>query len=271
MTEIVSQKRTRRFATPAAPSRVLELRWGGASDIGRRRAINEDSLVALPGLVAVADGLGGHSAGDVASAAAAHRLADRAKARSRAGELLTPDELAQAFAEASDEILLKTAGTAHGSGTTVSGLAVVEHEGAPALLVFNIGDSRVYRWRDGVLVQITVDHSYVQELVDAGRLQAELAEHHPDANIITRALGFGEVPPHDSWLLRPAAGDRYLACTDGLTREVPVERITQLLGAGGTPPETAKALIAEANAAGGRDNITVGILDVLAAPTAVGA
>src|SRR5690606_19837258 len=123
-----------------------------------------------------------------------------------------PAALASALAEASDEILLRTAGSAAGSGTTVSGLAVVEHDGAPACLVFNIGDSRVYRWRAGVLIQITTDHSYVQELVDAGRLPAELAEEHPDANIITRALGFGEVPPHDSWLLRPAAGDRYLAC-----------------------------------------------------------
>lgn len=265
MTEIVSAKRTRRFSVRTAPSQVLELRWAGVSDIGRKRAVNEDSFVALPGLVAVADGLGGHSAGDVASAAAVTRLAERARARSRTGAVLELTDVAEAFVAASDDILLRTAGTAYGSGTTVSGLAVIEHDGVPALLVFNLGDSRVYRWRAGRLLQITVDHSYVQELVDSGQLQAELAESHPDANIITRALGFGEVPPHDSWIVVPSPGDRFLACTDGLTREVPVQRIAELLGTG-TPLEAARSLVAEANALGGRDNITVGIIEVVAAP-----
>jgi len=264
VTQIVSQKRTRRFVVGA--SAALELRWAGASDIGQKRAINEDSLVALPGLIAVADGLGGHSAGDVASSAAAHRLAAVAKARAKSDWVQDPAEIVRAFAEASDEILLGSAGTASGSGTTVSGFAVVARGGRAMLFVFNIGDSRVYRWRGGELTQLTVDHSYVQELVDAGQLPAELAELHPDANIITRALGFGEVPPHDSWFVEPATGDRYLVCTDGLTREVSTGRIAELLAAGDEPQPTAAALIAAANEAGGRDNITVAVVDVLAAP-----
>ena len=266
MTEIGSSERSQQFSVRSSPAAVLELRWDGASDVGQQRAVNEDSLVAVAGLVAVADGLGGHSAGDVASAAAAQRLADKARARARRGGLLGPSEIAKALVRAADDIAQRTAGAAFGSGTTVSGLAVIEHHGVPALFVFNIGDSRVYRWRDGELRQITVDHSYVQELVDTGQLDAAAAEDHPDANIITRALGFGDVAPHDSWIVLPLPGDRYLACTDGLTREVPEDRLAALLGADSGLEEIAAALIDEANAAGGRDNITVGIVDVLEAP-----
>ena len=267
MTEITSAKRTRRFATKAEPKRALELAWGSASDVGRKRQVNEDSVVALPGVFAVADGLGGHSAGDVASAAAVTRLAEKARARSRSGGLLDPKDLEDAFLRACDDITLQTAGAAHGSGTTVTGIAVVESDRVPALLVFNIGDSRVYRLRDGQLRQLTVDHSYVQELVDAGELAAEEMEYHPDANVITRALGFGEAPPHDSWLLHPEPGDRFLVCSDGLTREVPNAEIAKILGGDASPRDTATTLVAAANEGGGRDNVTVAVVDVLEAPT----
>ncbi len=268
MTEITSARRTRRFASKAEPKRSLELAWGSASDVGQKRAVNEDSLVTLPGVFAVADGLGGHSAGDVASAAAVARLSQKAKARARSGALLEPNDLEDAFLRASDDITLQTAGAANGSGTTVTGIAVVESDRVPALLVFNIGDSRVYRYRGDGLQQITIDHSYVQELVDAGELAPEDMEYHPDANVITRAIGFGEAPPYDSWLIHPEAGDRYLICSDGLTRELSNAAIATLLGAGLAAPDTAKSLVAAANHAGGRDNITVAIVDVTAAPAA---
>jgi len=266
VTEITSTRRSRRFASKSEPKRALELSWGIASDVGQRRAVNEDSVVALPGVFAVADGLGGHSAGDVASAAAVARLSQRAKARARSGAMLEPRDLEDAFLRASDDITLRTAGAAFGSGTTVTGIAVVESDRIPSFLVFNIGDSRVYRFREGELQQITVDHSYVQELVDAGELRPEEMELHPDANVITRALGFGEVPPYDSWLLHPEARDRFLICSDGLTREVPNATIAALLGAGGTAQDVARSLVAAANEAGGRDNITVAVVDVVAAP-----
>jgi len=268
VTEITSAKRTRRFATKAEPQRVLALVWGSASDVGRKRQVNEDSVVVLPGVFAVADGLGGHSAGDVASAAAVSRLSQKARARTRSGGILEPRDLEDAFLRASDDITLRTAGAAYGSGTTVAGIAVVEADHVPALLVFNIGDSRVYRLRDGALRQLTVDHSYVQELVDAGELAAEEMEYHPEANVITRALGFGEAPPHDSWLLHPKARDRFLVCSDGLTREVSNAEIARILGGDASPQDTAKTLVTAANEAGGRDNVTVAIVDVLEAPTA---
>ncbi len=269
MTEITAAKRTRKFASKADPKRSLVLAWGTATDVGRRRAVNEDSVLALPGLFAVADGLGGHSAGDVASGLAVSRLAQKAKAVARTGGILDPAELADAFLRTVDDITLQTAGAPFGSGTTVTGIAVVEADRVPALLVFNIGDSRVYRYRGLQLEQLTIDHSYVQELVDAGQLRPEEMEFHPDANVITRALGFGETPPHDTWLIHPTAGERYLICSDGLTREVANGSIATLLGAGTSPQETARALVAAANGAGGRDNITVVVLDVTEAPALV--
>jgi len=270
MTEIVSARRSRRFALRSAPQHSLELEWGTATDVGPRRSVNEDSLIAMPGVYAVADGLGGHSAGDVASAAAVARLAKLARSRARRGAILEPTDIDSALIAASREIAEVSINSDHGSGTTVSGMGVVARKGVPALEVFNVGDSRVYRLREGVLTQITVDHSFVQDLVDAGRIRPEDAEFHPDANVITRALGFGEAPPVDHWSVHPAAGTRFLACTDGLTRELSPGVIATLLGAGGTPQETSVALVSAAVKAGGRDNVTVVVVDVLEAPALEG-
>jgi len=259
------------FALSGAPEQVLELEWGAGSDVGLRRAANEDSVVAMPGVFAVADGLGGHSAGDVASAAAVSSLASKAKSRARRGAILGVDDVVEALTAASGEIVRATRGALHGSGTTVTGIAVVEHAGVPALQVFNLGDSRVYAFRDHELVQLTIDHSYVQELVDSGQITPEQAEVHPDANIITRALGFGDMPEVDRWLLHPVAGTRFLICSDGLTRELTDSTIGVLLGVGVGPDDTVASLIRAAVAAGGRDNVTVAVVDVVVAPDVAGA
>ena len=259
------------FTLSDAPGQGLELEWGAGSDLGLRRSANEDSVVAMPGVFAVADGLGGHAAGDVASDAAVSSLARRAKSRARRGAILEATDVPEALVEASAEIVRATRGALHGSGTTVTGISVVEHAGVPALQVFNLGDSRVYAFRDHVLEQLTIDHSYVQELVDSGQISAEEAEVHPDANIITRALGFGEVPEIDRWFLHPLAGTRFLICSDGLTRELTNSTIGVLLGVGADPDDTVRSLISAAVGAGGRDNVTVAVIDVVAAPDVAGA
>ena len=231
--------------------------WAAGSNVGRRRAANEDSFVAKPPIFAVADGMGGHSAGDVASAAVVTRLAELATT-----PFLDPLEIDHALQRATDDITLEGE-TEFGIGTTVTGAALTIHEGEAYFAVFNIGDSRVYLFDQNELSQVTIDHSVVQELVDAGQLTRDEAEHHPDSNIITRAVGFGVAPSTDIWLIPARPGLRLLVCSDGLTKEVSDERIRLHLAAGLTPVETSSALIDAALAAGGRDNITTIVVDVL--------
>jgi PPM family protein phosphatase len=155
-------------------------------------------------------------------------------------------------------------GVPSGVGTTLTGAALVVDDGEPVFAVFNIGDSRVYRFADNELTQLTVDHSVVQELVDAGVLERDQAEHHPEANVITRAIGFHDDPDPDVWAVPARPGLRLLLCSDGLTKEVGDDRIRLHLAAGMPCDETAAALVDAALAAGGRDNVTVVVVDVLA-------
>jgi len=251
----------RSFPLPGEPGRSFTLAWTAVSDVGLRRQVNEDSLIVEPPVFAVADGMGGHAAGDRASAAAVDRLAALA-GRSRVdrtalGEVLTSaahdiDELAE---------LLPL-----GAGTTVTGAVLDTESDEPGFTVFNVGDSRVYRLLGDDFAQVTHDHSVVQELVDRGMLAPEDAEDHPESNVVTRALGFHEVPRPDFWTVPVRAGLRLLLCSDGLTKELPAERLREVLSAGRTAAETASALVDEALAAGGRDNVTVIVLDVLDGP-----
>jgi protein phosphatase len=146
-------------------------------------------------------------------------------------------------------------------GTTVTGLAALETPGGDHLMVFNIGDSRVYRLASDRFEQLTVDHSEVQELVLAGVITREQARTHPRRNVVTRALGgdTGLLPDH--WLLPAIGGDRYLICSDGLFSELPDEVIMPLLAVG-PPQQAADALVAAANDAGGRDNVTAVVVDI---------
>jgi serine/threonine protein phosphatase PrpC len=164
--------------------------------------------------------------------------------------------------EEANQVIVSRAEPPSRMGTTVTGLAGLETAGGDHLMAFNVGDSRVYRLAADRIVQVTVDHSEVQELVLAGVLSREQARTHPRRNVVTRALGAAPSVQSDHWLLPAVGGDRFLICSDGLTGELPDEVILPLLTVGG-PQQAAEALVAAANDAGGRDNITAMVVDIL--------
>jgi PPM family protein phosphatase len=264
MTEIGDLVSGRVMVDEVAGAPSFAVSWAAASDTGHRRAVNEDSLVVTWPIFAVADGMGGHSAGDVASAAVVTRLAELGSSRTGNVAFAAVDDILPALERATDDIEAASRGSVLGVGTTVSGVAVVRDRGVPSFAVFNIGDSRVYRFELNELRQVTVDHSVVQELVDSGVLTAEQAEDHPDSNVITRAVGFNAQPVPDYWMLPLAVGMRLMICSDGLTKELDAARIRLHLAAGLSSEHTAGALVDAALAAGGRDNVTVVIIDVTA-------
>lgn len=243
--------------TRASASRqvtVIRFSHGAATSVGRVRQVNEDSFLALPPLFVVADGMGGHGAGNVASRIAIEEMTACAALRPLFAEaVLTALEHANRHIIERDE--------ANRMGTTATGLAGLETAGGDHLMVFNIGDSRVYRLSGDRLEQVTVDHSEVQELVLAGVITREQARTHPRRNIVTRALGSDPVLHADHWLLPARGGDRYLVCSDGLFNEVPDEVIHALLSAGAAQ-QAADALVVAANEAGGHDNVTAVVVDI---------
>jgi len=239
---------------------TLALSWHGVTHTGYRRAANEDSYLADVPLFAVADGMGGHSHGDRASDAVVRRLQAAVD-----GDLIEPEAIVEALNQATWDIH-QLDDADRGIGTTVTGVALTLVDGAPRFVCFNVGDSRVYRFSGNELTQVTTDHSIVQEMVDAGQLTAEQAENHPESNVITRAIGFSIEPQVDLSILPIEEGMRLLICSDGLTKEVPAERLRLHLAARLSARETANALVDAALAQGGRDNITVIVVDVVRAP-----
>ncbi|MDH6180570.1 serine/threonine protein phosphatase PrpC [Microbacteriaceae bacterium SG_E_30_P1] len=260
MTEIGASAIAHTVAVPGSDG-VVTLSWAAATDTGKRRTANEDSFLAQAPAFVVADGMGGHSAGDLASAAVVERLAETV-----VGDFTTLADVERALTAATDDITVIAADSLLGVGTTATGAVLVLESGDPFFAVFNIGDSRVYAFERNELTQVTVDHSVVQELIESGALSAEDAEFHPDSNVITRAVGFGVPPMADYWMIPARTGLRLLVCSDGLTKEVSADRIRLHLAAGLSPEETAGALIDAALAEGGRDNITAIVVDVLSAP-----
>jgi protein phosphatase len=261
VTQIGRSSRRHTVAVPGDPDARISLSWAALSDTGYRRSVNEDSLLARSPIFAVADGMGGHTAGDFASTAVVTRLAEKVKA-DFVGELA----LTEALRSAVDDMTRGVGQTDLGTGTTVTGIALTLVDGNPYWLVFNIGDSRVYSYRDGTLEQLTVDHSIVQELLDAGAITPAEAEVHPHSNVITRAVGFNEDPVPDYFLLPIVAGSRLLVCSDGLTKELTEHGIRYFLGEGSSPLDAAQQLMDAALGNGGRDNVTVVVVDVLATP-----
>ncbi len=228
--------------------------WGSATDRGLTRAANEDALLANPPVFLVADGMGG-----VAGGAEASRVAVEEFARLTGQATATADEIHTCFRRTADRLAAELAGTR--AGTTVAGVAVASVGTSAYWLVFNIGDSRVYRWSGGILDQITVDHSVVQELVERGELATDLAETHPDRHVITRVLGTSGVPEPDYWMIPAGEHDRLLICTDGLSRELRADVVVRGLRENSSPQDAASWLVSRAIAAGGRDNVTVVVVD----------
>ncbi|MGI8392915.1 PP2C family protein-serine/threonine phosphatase [Leucobacter sp. W1038] len=236
---------------------LIELSWHGLTHVGHRREVNQDSLVMSPPIFAVADGMGGHSAGEVASAAVVRRLAELGGTVS-----ITESDINGALSDAVDDIELDAGETDLGAGTTVTGVSLGALGNSPTWKVFNIGDSRVYQYFKGALTQLTVDHSVVQHLLDTGAITAEEAEIHPHANVITRAVGFNEQPAPDYTQLAVVAGQRLLLCSDGLTKELTEVGIQHFLATAESAEEAAHQLVQRALDNAGRDNVTVIVIDV---------
>ena len=237
------------------------LAWGAATDTGRVRTENEDAFVALPMVYGVADGMGGHAAGEVASSIAAGTLRDRLGAGAE-----SVDVVVAAVVEANAAIFQGAHGNAaqRGMGTTLTAMVVlVDGNGQRRLAMVNVGDSRTYVMRAGRLRRVTIDHSYVQELVSTGHITETEARSHPRRNIVTRALGIEPNVRVDTWVLPFVQGDRYVLCSDGLVDEVDDAEILELLLKNTAPQDAADALVASANEHGGRDNVTVVVVDVL--------
>ncbi|MSW83240.1 MAG: Stp1/IreP family PP2C-type Ser/Thr phosphatase [Actinobacteria bacterium] len=224
------------------------------TDTGRQRRANEDAFLARAPLFAVADGMGGAQAGEVAAQLAVETLAQGLPSGSGTVE----QRLGQAAREANARIhqLSRTDDARAGMGTTLTAL----HVGEGDITIVHVGDSRCYRLRDGVFERLTSDHSLVEELVRQGRLSPEEAEDHPQRSIITRALGPELDVEPDGQTLRGRSGDVYLLCSDGLTSMVPEVEVGELVAGATSLRDAALRLIDAANTAGGRDNITVVLL-----------
>ena len=317
---------------------TAELRWGAATSSGRIREGNEDNYLADDEVFVIADGMGGHQAGEVAAEIATSTLGDRLRAGARSSGVVVaaaieanaaifqaahsnPDQRGmgttvtaivrlRALDEATQPLHRPIeAGPAPTDDERPAGVAVVDPDDpdgtliatpavdlaevdpsaddntvfdeaiidepaatAPAvapdadarLVVINVGDSRIYVSRHRQLKRVTIDHSYVQELLATGHITEAEARHHPRRNIVTRALGIEPTVRVDSWTVPMVRGDRYLLCSDGLVDEVDDDEINAILLANDDPEQCATALVEAANASGGRDNTTVIVLDVLA-------
>ncbi len=237
------------------------MRTGRASaltDTGRRRPQNEDTFVCSPPLFAVADGVGGAQAGEIASRLAAVALEERG-----AGEL-GEETLAGLLQEANARIYRYALENPAAAGMGTVATALLVDEAAGTVAIGHVGDSRAYRLRDATLEQLTPDHSLVGELVRAGRLSTEEAEHHPHRSVITRAVGTEPTVEVETLTVEASPGDLYLICSDGLTDIVRDTQIVDLiLAADRDPDAAAEALVATANRNGGIDNITVVLFEIV--------
>jgi PPM family protein phosphatase len=244
----------------------VKLQYAARTDVGMIRSGNEDNFAVdyndHRGLFVVADGMGGHAAGEVASEMAVQILLRELADLRDTEQDGSSDRLARALRDANRAIHERTMTEVdkQGMGTTVSVLVV----SGPQYLIGQVGDSRVYLLRDGALRQITKDHSYVQEQVDAGFLTPEQARYHPYSNVITRCVGASPDVEPDVYRGPVKPGDTFLVASDGLTGMVDDWRLQQLLMARTTPDRVVHSLIAEANGRGGLDNITAIVVRVVA-------
>ena len=233
---------------------------GSSTHVGQVREGNEDSLVTVDGLYFVADGMGGHSAGEIASAIAVDTLRDlHARPDS---PLDSAEAVANAVAEANRAIFAEALAdpSKAGMGTTLTGLVVTD-PGNNEVVVANVGDSRTYLWRHGELRQITKDHSHVQTLVDRGAITRAEARVHFQRNIVLRAMGIESWVDVDTFTVAVEDGDRFILCSDGLVDEADDDEIEREIRHSGGPQNLSERLVDLANRNGGRDNITVVVVD----------
>lgn len=234
-------------------------------DIGRKREVNQDYVFVadkplgnIPNLLVVADGMGGHKAGDFASRYAVESLKDALKKGTEDG----PEAMIKKAIQFANQKLVEASrqdARLEGMGTTLVAATVIEQ----TLYFANVGDSRLYLLNNGIK-QLSRDHSFVQEMVRLGGINAEDAKHHPDKNIITRAVGVGEKLEIDFFEYRLQKGDMILMCTDGLSNMVEDEEILRIVKSSRDIVEAVERLIESANENGGQDNIGV----ILAEPFA---
>lgn len=242
------------------------VRHGVRTDVGCRREHNEDSYGARFPFFVVADGMGGHREGALASGLVVDQLLQEA----HEGDFASAAQVSESIAHAARRVSGLGEGTGAGGGapgSTLTGLAFSTHRGRPCVRVFNIGDSRTYLLSGAEFSQVTTDHSEVQELLDAGSVTEVEARALPRRNVITRALGAGSGPmvPADLYVVPALAGDRYLLCSDGLSGEVTDALIEMVSRAVPDPQQVADELVSMALTAGGKDNVTVMVVDVVEA------
>ncbi|UFU01742.1 protein phosphatase 2C domain-containing protein [Ruania suaedae] len=227
--------------------------------------MNEDAVLAHPPVFVVADGMGGHIHGELASRAVIAAF-DRLAGECDPDREVRPEQVLEAVHAAQRTIrdALRDERDADGSpitaGSTVAGAVLTVHESEPFWLVLNVGDSRIYRLSEGELTQVSVDHSVVQELVESGALDRAAARRHPQRNVITRAVDTGQDAEVDFWRLH-AGSDRLLICSDGLTDELDEEQIGAVLREVASPRDAADRLLAAAVHGGARDNVSVIVVD----------
>lgn len=229
--------------------------WGARSDVGLVRGHNEDSFLLRTPLFVVSDGMGGHAAGEVASSIAVETIGERAPGTA-------DDVLLGAAVEAANANVIKAAEEGVGKpgmGCTATAVLIEKNH----MAVAHVGDSRAYVLHHGTLVRITHDHSYVEELVDAGEITADEARTHPSRSIITRALGSDPDMYADHFSLEVNDGDRIILCSDGLSSMISDSEIESLAVSSATPQQAADNLVAAALTAGGADNVTVVVVDVV--------
>ena len=233
-------------------------RAAGQTDTGRRRLRNEDAFICEPPLFAVADGMGGARAGEVAAGLAAAALEEVEP------ETLGADGIAALIVEANRRIWERSLNDPNTAGMGAVVTAAVVDAEAGTVAIGHVGDSRAYLLRAGSLEQLTTDHSLVAELVQSGVLTPEEAERHPQRSAITRALGTEETVEIDGFTVSAEPGDIYLICSDGLSNMLTDDEVTEAIeNAGGDPHDAADALIRAANEHGGEDNVTVVLFEML--------
>ncbi|MEZ3161853.1 PP2C family serine/threonine-protein phosphatase [Microbacterium sp. BWT-B31] len=229
------------------------------SHTGKVRSNNQDSGYAGSNLFVVADGMGGHAGGDVASSIAITRIAelDRPFESTSSAELALQERITETAGDLIDTV--RSRPELAGMGTTVSALVMVDDYA----VIAHIGDSRIYLYRDGALTQITTDHTFVQRLVDSGRITPEEARFHPRRSVLMRVLGDMDAEPElDTFIMPTQPGDRWLLCSDGLSGVVDDAHATKTLALGLAPGRTADQLLKQALDGGAPDNVTIVIVDV---------